>query len=86
MSGTISEQCEVNIPASEAWKLYGTLQLAKMVEEALPNVISGIDLIQGDGKAGTILQLHLPPAPGLLSLSTHTVSFYVHTTHYTSKQ
>ncbi|KAL0358797.1 UNVERIFIED_CONTAM: hypothetical protein Sangu_0729100 [Sesamum angustifolium] len=33
-------EIEVKVPASEAWKLYGTLQLANIVREALPHLIS----------------------------------------------
>ncbi|XP_057774082.1 norbelladine synthase-like [Salvia miltiorrhiza] len=61
MSGTISDEKTVNVPASEAWKLYGTLQLAKIVEEALPDLISKIDVVQGDGGAGTVIELFFAP-------------------------
>lgn len=64
MFGTISDELEVNVPASEAWKLYSTLQLAEIVKEALP-IVSQIDIVQGDGGPGTILQVHFSPAPGL---------------------
>ncbi|XP_042047896.1 norbelladine synthase-like [Salvia splendens] len=61
MYGTISDEKTVDVPATEAWKLYSTLQLAKVVEEALPGLISRIDVVQGDGGAGTILELVFPP-------------------------
>lgn len=61
MSGTISDEIVVKVPASEAWKLYGTLQLAKHVQEALPGLISKIDVVEGDGAAGTVLELFFPP-------------------------
>ncbi|KAI3471311.1 hypothetical protein Pfo_027974 [Paulownia fortunei] len=61
MFGTVSEERVVNVPASEAWKVYGTLQLANIVREALPGLVSKIDVVQGDGSAGTILQLFFPP-------------------------
>ncbi|KAL1550616.1 norbelladine synthase-like [Salvia divinorum] len=61
MYGTISDEKTVDVPAAEAWNLYSTLQLAKVVEEALPGLISRIDVIQGDGGAGTILELVFPP-------------------------
>ncbi|KAL8534771.1 hypothetical protein ACS0TY_010704 [Phlomoides rotata] len=59
--GRLSAEKEVKVPASETWKLYGTLQLAKVVEEALPGLLSKIDVIQGDGGVGTVLELFLPP-------------------------
>ncbi|KAL0282189.1 UNVERIFIED_CONTAM: hypothetical protein Sangu_2966900 [Sesamum angustifolium] len=61
MEGRVSEEIEVKVPASEAWKLYGTLQLANIVREALPHLISKIDVLQGDGSAGTILHLFFAP-------------------------
>ncbi|XP_042054933.1 norbelladine synthase-like [Salvia splendens] len=61
MYGTISDEKTVDVPAADAWKLYSTLQLAKVVEEALPGFISRIDVVQGDGGAGTILELVFPP-------------------------
>lgn len=61
MSGTVSDEIAVKVPASEAWKLYGTLQLAQHVQEALPGIISKIDVVEGDGSVGTVLELFLPP-------------------------
>ncbi|KAL0452320.1 UNVERIFIED_CONTAM: S-norcoclaurine synthase 2 [Sesamum latifolium] len=61
MVGRVWEEKEVKVPASEAWKLYGSLQLGKLVKEALPNVVSKIEVVQGDGSAGTVLQVVLPP-------------------------
>ncbi|GFQ02201.1 s-norcoclaurine synthase [Phtheirospermum japonicum] len=68
MSGRLSEEIEVKVPASEAWKLFGTLKLADIVLEALSNVFSKIDIVEGDGGAGTILHLFFTPGmPGLSS-------------------
>ncbi|KAL2249140.1 UNVERIFIED_CONTAM: hypothetical protein Sindi_2387700 [Sesamum indicum] len=61
MMGRVSEEREVKVPASEAWKLYGSLRLAKIAEEALPNVISKVEVVEGNGSAGTILHVVLPP-------------------------
>ncbi|KAL7154946.1 hypothetical protein ABFS83_03G038600 [Erythranthe nasuta] len=60
MFGTVSDSMEVKVPASEAWKLYGTLELAKIVPEALP-MVSKIDVVQGEGGVGTILELFFLP-------------------------
>ena len=43
--------------ASEAWELYSMLRLAKLVEEEPASGIEKIDVIEGDGGAGTILKL-----------------------------
>ncbi|KAL0452290.1 UNVERIFIED_CONTAM: hypothetical protein Slati_1207100 [Sesamum latifolium] len=52
---------EVKVPASEAWKLYGSLLLAKVVVEALPDRFSKVEVVEGDGSAGTILHIFLAP-------------------------
>lgn len=73
MYGTISDEKTVDVPATEAWKLYSTLQLAKVVEEALPGLISRIDVVQGDGGAGTILELVFPP--GTIHVQFNSIQF-----------
>ncbi|CAA2966256.1 S-norcoclaurine synthase 2-like [Olea europaea subsp. europaea] len=65
MFGAISEEREVSVPAGEAWKIYGTLRLAKIVGEALPNLIEKIEVVEGDGGAGTVTKLCFPPGAGL---------------------
>ena len=57
MFGQLSHELEVNVPASEAWELYSTLRLAKLVEEEPASGIEKIDVIEGDGGTGTILKL-----------------------------
>ncbi|KAG6655436.1 hypothetical protein CIPAW_05G215900 [Carya illinoinensis] len=58
MVGKLSHEIEVNVPASEAWELYGTLRLGKLiVEEAFPGVIEKIEVIEGGGEAGTIVKI-----------------------------
>lgn len=57
MFGTISQEIEVNVPASQAWELYGTLQLAKLAAEQPNSVIDRVEVVQGDGKAGTVLNI-----------------------------
>ncbi|KAF5450658.1 hypothetical protein F2P56_030989 [Juglans regia] len=64
MVGKLSHEIEVNVPASEAWELYGTLRLPKLiVEEAFPGIIENIEVIEGDGEAGTIIKI-IPGTPG----------------------
>ncbi|KAK6129389.1 hypothetical protein DH2020_036865 [Rehmannia glutinosa] len=68
MFGTVSDEREVSVPASDAWKLYGGLQLAKFVGEELPGLLSKTDVVQGDGGVGTILEVFYPPgSEGLTS-------------------
>ncbi|XP_042026917.1 uncharacterized protein LOC121774067 [Salvia splendens] len=47
MYGTISVEKTVDVPATEAWKLHSTLQIPKLVKEALPDLISRIDVVKG---------------------------------------
>lgn len=67
MFGTISEEIEVAVPASEAWKVYGTLLLAKVVVKELPHVLHKVDVIEGDGGIGTVLKL--PPGTPMFTYS-----------------
>ncbi|KAL0340872.1 UNVERIFIED_CONTAM: hypothetical protein Sradi_4604000 [Sesamum radiatum] len=61
MVGKVWEEKEVKVPASEAWKLYGSLLLAKIMVEALPDRLSKVEVVEGDGSAGTILHIFLAP-------------------------
>nr|XP_043613684.1 norbelladine synthase-like [Erigeron canadensis] len=56
MFGTLSEVAEVMVPASKAWALYGTLEIAKLVSE---NIFENVQVIEGDGGTGTILKVTL---------------------------
>ncbi|XP_073146518.1 norbelladine synthase-like [Henckelia pumila] len=57
MFGTASDEREVCVPASEAWKVYRGLLLAKIAGESLPEFISKTVVIMGDGGVGTILEV-----------------------------
>ncbi|KAK4436133.1 S-norcoclaurine synthase [Sesamum alatum] len=56
MEGKVSREIEVKVSASETWKVYGSLQLAKLGVEQLPDRYSGFEVLEGDGYAGTIIQ------------------------------
>ncbi|PON77556.1 Major latex protein domain containing protein [Parasponia andersonii] len=73
ISGQLSHELEVKVPASQVWELYGTLRLAKLVEEQLSSTIQKIDLVEGDGGVGTIL--HLIFVPGAASYSDYKEKF-----------
>lgn len=59
MFGRASEEIEVKVAANEAWKVYGTLQLANLVVQHLPSIIQKVDVVEGDGGAGTVIKLGL---------------------------
>lgn len=62
MFGTICDEIEVNATAGAAWEVYGSLKLAELVEKGLPGVIDKIEVVEGDGSAGTILKLVFAPS------------------------
>lgn len=57
MFGTVSGEIEVKAPASIVWEVYGTLELASVVEKGLAAIIQKIEVVEGDGSAGTVLNL-----------------------------
>ena len=60
MSRQLSHELEVNVPASEAWELYGRLGLAKLLVED-GSIVEKIEVIEGDGGIGTILKKTYTP-------------------------
>ncbi|XP_060175385.1 norbelladine synthase-like [Lycium barbarum] len=75
MFGTISEEIEVHVPANEAWKIYGTIQLANIVVKELPNIVHKVDILEGDGGVGSVLNVTFPPGTPLLT--SHKEKFVV---------
>jgi hypothetical protein len=57
MVGQVSHKVDVNVAASEAWEIYGTLRLTKVVEEALSGINEKVEVVEGDGGVGTVLKL-----------------------------
>ncbi|XP_076960830.1 norbelladine synthase-like [Bidens hawaiensis] len=58
MFGTLSEEAEVNVPASKAWALYGTIALAKLVSG---KILQAVDVVEGDGGPGTVVNITCKP-------------------------
>ncbi|WJX44899.1 hypothetical protein P8452_31826 [Trifolium repens] len=56
-AGQLEHELELHVPASEAWELFGTLGIGKMVVEEIPQIFQKVELIEGDGGVGTILKL-----------------------------
>lgn len=65
MFGTASDEREVNVPASEAWKVYGSLLLGKIAGESLSEFFSKI-VAHGDGGVGTTIEIFFPSGTYLL--------------------
>ncbi|KAL0452314.1 UNVERIFIED_CONTAM: hypothetical protein Slati_1209500 [Sesamum latifolium] len=65
MEGSVSRKIEVSVSATETWKAYGSLLLADIGVEAFPDKYSGYKVLEGDGHAGTIIQVFFAPGvPG----------------------
>uniref|UniRef100_A0ACD5YSS6 Uncharacterized protein n=2 Tax=Avena sativa TaxID=4498 RepID=A0ACD5YSS6_AVESA len=66
MKGSLSHELETGLPASEVWEVYGSLLLGQLIPELLPNILSKVDVVNGDGGVGTVLHLTFPPGiPGM---------------------
>ena len=61
MSGKLEHELELDVPASTAWDLFGTLEIGKLVEKEMPSLFLKVELIEGDGGAGTVLKLTFVP-------------------------
>ena len=49
------EEIELKAPASKAWSLYGTLEIAKLL---VGKTIEAFDVVEGDGGTGTVIKVH----------------------------
>lgn len=61
MSGQLEHELELHVPASEAWELFGTLGIGKLVGEEMPELFQKVEILEGDGGVGTILKLTFTP-------------------------
>ena len=66
MFGQVSYDVEVDVSASNAWKLYGTLLLAMVMEEGPSPPLEKFELIEGDGGVGTVIKLIFAPGKGII--------------------
>ncbi|KAL2249143.1 UNVERIFIED_CONTAM: hypothetical protein Sindi_2388000 [Sesamum indicum] len=61
MEGVVSRKIKVKASASKVWKAYGSLKLAEIGVAAFPDKYSGFKVLQGNGYAGTIIQVFFAP-------------------------
>ncbi|CAM0945297.1 unnamed protein product [Alopecurus aequalis] len=65
MKGSNSHELETGLPAADLWEVYGSLLLAQLIPQLLPNIVSKAE-VDGDGGVGTVLHLtYSPEIPGL---------------------
>jgi hypothetical protein len=57
MFGEVEHELELDVPASEAWELFGSIGIGKLAEEKMPELFQKVEIIEGDGGFGTILKL-----------------------------
>ncbi|KAK4436138.1 hypothetical protein Salat_0777500 [Sesamum alatum] len=65
MEGSVSRKLDVKASATKTWTVCGSLLLADIAVAAFPDKYSRYKVLQGDGYAGTIIQVFLAPGvPG----------------------
>ncbi|OMO51102.1 hypothetical protein COLO4_37817 [Corchorus olitorius] len=65
MHGHITQDTPVAVPAAAVWEAYSGLELGKLVDKLLPDVIGRVEVVEGDGGVGTLVKLTFPPgSPG----------------------
>ncbi|OAY41762.1 norbelladine synthase [Manihot esculenta] len=66
MRGLQSVETPVGVPADVVWDAYRGLELGRLVDQLLPDVIGKVEVVQGDGGVGTIVKLTFPAGtPGV---------------------
>ncbi|KAJ4721080.1 S-norcoclaurine synthase [Melia azedarach] len=65
MKGQVTKDTVVEVPANTMWDVYGCLELGRLVDQLLPDVIGRIEILEGDGSVGTLVKVTFPPGtPG----------------------
>ncbi|XVF06890.1 hypothetical protein REPUB_Repub06bG0090300 [Reevesia pubescens] len=65
MYGHLSHDCIVEVPAAVVWDVYGSLELGRLLNQLLHDVLGTVEVVQGDGGVGTILKItFVPGIPG----------------------
>ncbi|XP_031247312.1 S-norcoclaurine synthase 2-like [Pistacia vera] len=65
MKGQLSAETTVGVAASAVWEVYKGLELGRLVDKLLPDVLGKVEVTEGDGGVGTIVKLTFPPGtPG----------------------
>ncbi|XP_031285906.1 S-norcoclaurine synthase 2-like [Pistacia vera] len=60
MKGQLSAETVVGATASSVWEVYKGLELGRLVDRLLPDVLGKVEVIEGDGGVGTIVKLTFP--------------------------
>jgi hypothetical protein len=61
MKGSLCHEFQTDLHAAEVWEVYGSLLIGQLVPQLLPDMLSKVELVDGDGGVGTVLLLTFPP-------------------------
>ncbi|KAM6582961.1 hypothetical protein CsatB_009963 [Cannabis sativa] len=62
VSGQVFHELEVKAAANKVWEIYGNAQeLGKLVVNNLKGSIQKIEVVEGDGGVGTLIEFHFAP-------------------------
>ncbi|KAK9016343.1 hypothetical protein V6N11_078844 [Hibiscus sabdariffa] len=61
MKSRLSHDSLVEVPVAVVWDVYRGLQLGKLLNQLLRDVIGTVEVVYGDGGVGTILKFTFPP-------------------------
>ncbi|KAM0924405.1 hypothetical protein ACQ4PT_004902 [Festuca glaucescens] len=61
MEGSLCHEFEADLTAAEVWEVYGSLLIGQLLPQLLPDLLSKVELVDGDGGVGTVLLLTFPP-------------------------
>ncbi|XP_031247326.1 S-norcoclaurine synthase 1-like [Pistacia vera] len=56
----VSAETVVGMAASAMWDIYKGLELGRLMDKLLPDVLGKVEVIEGDGGVGTIVKLTFP--------------------------
>ncbi|GAV58872.1 Bet_v_1 domain-containing protein [Cephalotus follicularis] len=66
MHGQMSVDTPVGVAAGVVWDVYRGLEVGRLVDELLGDVIGKVQVVEGDGGVGTVVKLTFPPGtPGV---------------------
>ena len=61
MHGHLSQDTQVGVAAAVVWDVYGCLELGRLINKLLPDVVGRVQVIEGDGGVGTTVKVTFPP-------------------------
>ncbi|KAE8814251.1 S-norcoclaurine synthase [Hordeum vulgare] len=82
MKGSLCHELKSSLSAAEVWEVYGGVLLGQLIPQLLPDVLSKVEVVVGDGGVGTVLRLTFPPGDAdKTSTIRSTVEYEVHDEH-----